>query len=151
MPAFFKCQVISNLKVNYVWIPAHSHRLNRWYRYFYLGKEPLVNSLNYIFLLYMTSNTQSHTHNVYTYSRVKWLLFHWSNTIIQIKLTYWGLNKTNNILHARFSNAFSWIKLIVFQLKFHWSLSPRIQMTINQHWFCQWLCRHQSIYLGQCL
>ena len=34
-----------------------------------------------------------------------------------------------------FSDAFSWIKNFVFQLKFHWSLLLRVQLTINQHWF----------------
>ena len=26
-----------------------------------------------------------------------------------------------------------------FRLKFHWSLFPRVQLTISQHWFRQWL------------
>ena len=34
-----------------------------------------------------------------------------------------------------FSNAFSWIKMLQLGLKFHWSLFPRVQLTIFQHWF----------------
>ena len=34
-----------------------------------------------------------------------------------------------------FSNAFSWMKMIKFRLRFHWSLFPRVQLTILQHWF----------------
>ena len=34
-----------------------------------------------------------------------------------------------------FSNAFSWMKSFVFSFKFHWSLFPRVLLTICQHWF----------------
>ena len=39
------------------------------------------------------------------------------------------------ISQKTFSNAFSWIKMFEFQLKFHWSLFPRVQLTIFQQWF----------------
>ena len=32
-------------------------------------------------------------------------------------------------------NAFSWMKMFEFRLKCHWSLFPRVQLTIFQHWF----------------
>ena len=32
-----------------------------------------------------------------------------------------------------FPNAFSWMKMC--KLRFHWSLFPRVQLTIFQHWF----------------
>ena len=32
-------------------------------------------------------------------------------------------------------NAFTWIKIYKFWLKFHWSLFPRVQLTMFQHWF----------------
>ena len=34
-----------------------------------------------------------------------------------------------------FSDAFLWLKGFVLWLKFHWSLSLRVQLTITQHWF----------------
>ena len=34
-----------------------------------------------------------------------------------------------------FSNAFSWMKMYQFRLRFHWSLLPRVELTIFQHWF----------------
>ena len=34
-----------------------------------------------------------------------------------------------------FSNAFSWMKMFEFRLKFHGSLFTRVQLTIFQHWF----------------
>ena len=38
-----------------------------------------------------------------------------------------------------FASAFSWMKIFVFELKFHWSLFLRVQLTISQHWFMEWL------------
>ena len=50
------------------------------------------------------------------------------------KLTYWGRDKIDTILE-KFSNVFSSMKLFEFWLTFHWSLFPRVQLTIFQHWF----------------
>ena len=43
------------------------------------------------------------------------------------------------------------MKMCEFQLKFHWSLFPRVQSTIFQYWFRQWLgAKYASIhYLNQ--
>ena len=43
-----------------------------------------------------------------------------------------------------FSNAFSWMKMYEFRLKFHWSLFLRFQLTIFQHWFRYWLGADQA-------
>ena len=50
-----------------------------------------------------------------------------------------------------FSGAFSWMRKFEFRLKFHWSLFLRVQLTIFQHWFRQWLGADQatSHYLNQ--
>ena len=50
-------------------------------------------------------------------------------------LTHWGRDKMDAIPQTIFSNAFSWMKMYKFRLKFHWSLFPRVQLTIFQHWF----------------
>ena len=49
------------------------------------------------------------------------------------------------------SNAFSWMKMLEFQLRFHWNLILRVQLTIIQHWFRLWLGAGQatSHYLNQ--
>ena len=47
--------------------------------------------------------------------------------------TYWGPNKMAHIWLTTFSKAFSWKKLFVFWLKFHWSFVTRVQLTIIQH------------------
>ena len=55
------------------------------------------------------------------------------------------------ILQTPFSNAFSCMKMFEFRLKFHWSLFPRVHVTIFQHWFWSWLGAVQatSHYLNQ--
>ena len=50
-------------------------------------------------------------------------------------LTHWGRDEMNNISWTTFSNVFSSMKVFEFRLKFHWSLFPRVQLTIFQHWF----------------
>ena len=55
------------------------------------------------------------------------------------------------IFQTTFSNAFSWMKIVVFCWKFHWNLFPEIQLIAFQHWFRQWLAVGQarSPYLSQ--
>ena len=50
-------------------------------------------------------------------------------------LTHWGRDEIDAITQTTFSNGFSWMKMFEFRLKFHWSLFPRVQLTIFQHWF----------------
>ena len=53
-------------------------------------------------------------------------------------LTHWGRDKMAAIIQTVFSNAFSWMKIYQFPLRFHWSLFLREQLTIFQHWL--WWC-----------
>ena len=50
-------------------------------------------------------------------------------------LTHWGRDKMDAISQMTRSNAFSWMKMLEFRLKFHWSFFLRVQLTIIQHWF----------------
>ena len=50
-------------------------------------------------------------------------------------LTQWGRDKVDAISQTTFSNAFSWMKMHEFRLRFHWSLILRFELTIYQHWF----------------
>ena len=70
---------------------------------------------------------------------------------LKMRLTHWAGDEINVSLQTSFSNAFSWKKLFEFRLKFHWSLFPRAQFPIIQHWFRQWLGAVQapSHYLNQ--
>ena len=66
-------------------------------------------------------------------------------------LTDWGWEKMADIFQTTFSNAFSWMKMYKFWLRFHWSLFRRVQLTISHSWFRLWLGTHQatSHYLNQ--
>ena len=50
-------------------------------------------------------------------------------------LTQWGQDKVTPVSQTTPSNAFTWMKIFEFTLKFHWSLFLWIQLTISQHWF----------------
>ena len=54
-------------------------------------------------------------------------------------LTHWDRDKMAAIPCTIFSNAFSWMKMYEFWLRFHWSLLLRVQLTIFQHLFREWL------------
>ena len=60
------------------------------------------------------------------------LFVKWVN---MVKLTHWGRGKMAAIFQMAFSNALSWMKMCKFWLIFHWSLFPRVQLTIFQHFF----------------
>ena len=72
-------------------------------------------------------------------------------TLHDNELTHWGRDKMAAISERTFSNAFSWMKMYEFQLKFHQSLFLRVQLTIFHHWFRYWLGAGQatSHYLKQ--
>ena len=57
--------------------------------------------------------------------------FPWS----AMKLTHWGQDKMAAISQTPHSNAFSWMKMVEFLLKFRWSLFLRVQLSIFPHWF----------------
>ena len=66
-------------------------------------------------------------------------------------ISHWGRDKMAAIFQTTFSNAFSWLKMFEFQLRFHWILFPGVQLTIFQHWLRSWLGTSQatSHYLNQ--
>ena len=66
-------------------------------------------------------------------------------------LTHWGRDKMAAISQTTLSNGFSWMKMLEFRLRFHWSLFLRVQITIIQHCFRWWLGAGQatSHYLNQ--
>ena len=68
-----------------------------------------------------------------------------------VALTHWGRDKMACFSQTTFSNAFSWMKMNEFRLRFHWSLFLGIELTISQHWFRWWLgaVQAKSHYLNQ--
>ena len=65
-------------------------------------------------------------------------------------LTYWGRGKMAAIFQI-FSNAFSSVKMLKFQLGFHRNLFLSFQLTVSQHWCRWWLGADQATnhYLNQ--
>ena len=59
---------------------------------------------------------------------------HYRDNLGSGELTHWGRGKMAAVFQTTFSNAFSWMKMIEFRFKFHWSLFLRVQLTIFQHW-----------------
>ena len=55
--------------------------------------------------------------------------------VMSFELTHWGWDKMAAVFQTTLSNAFSWIKMLWFWLKFHWSLFLLVQLTIFQHLF----------------
>ena len=54
------------------------------------------------------------------------------------------LRLRQNGYQTTFSNAFSWMKMYEFLLRFDWRLLLRVQLTIFHHWFRQWLGASQA-------
>ena len=52
-----------------------------------------------------------------------------------VSLTHLPLDKMAAISQTISSDAFWWMKIFVFWLKFHWSLFLRVSLTITKHWF----------------
>ena len=65
---------------------------------------------------------------------------------------YWYLSSYTHRASHLISNAFSRIKGFEFWFEFQWSLFPRVQLTICQHWTRKWLGVDQTIshYMNQC-
>ena len=96
-----------------------------------------------------------HFDDIHVYFRVYQMMYgniskEWMD-VYSLALTHWGRDKTDAILLTTFSNVLSWMKALKFLLKFHWSLFPRVQLTIFQHWFRKWIGAVQatSYYLNQ--
>ena len=60
---------------------------------------------------------------------------HRSSILLTLFLTHWGRDKMAAVSQRTLSSAFSWMKMLEFWLRFHWSLFLRVKLTIIQHWF----------------
>ena len=70
--------------------------------------------------------------------------YHWHScgitTLVKPKcdiflITHWGRDKIAAIWQMRFSNAFSWMKMFEFCLRFQWNLFLRFEIPIFHHWY----------------
>ena len=71
----------------------------------------------------------------------------WDNSIVNT------LRPRQNGCHFAVLNAFSWMKMVEFRLKSHWSSFVGVQLTIFQRWFWWWLGAVEATnhYLNQWL
>ena len=76
------------------------------------------------------------------------LLKHWlCGNIFKLDLTHWGRDIVADISQTTISNEFFWMKMCKFWLRFHWSLFPRVKLTIFHHQYSAWSAT--SHYLNQ--
>ena len=68
-------------------------------------------------------------------SVVTWASWRLKSPATRLWLTHWGRDKMDVISQTTLSNAFSWMTMVEFRLRFHWSLFIRVQLTIIHHWF----------------
>ena len=62
-------------------------------------------------------------------------LFKYLGWVYIVLLAHWGRDKMAAFSQTTFSNAFSWMKILELQLKFHLSLILWVLLTIFQYWF----------------
>ena len=83
---------------------------------------------------------------------IRWLLLSTEHRVVPVvAINLLRPRQMDAISQTTFSNAFSWMKMFEFRLKFHWSLFPRVQLTIFQYWLRWWLGAVQATnhYLNQ--
>ena len=95
-----------------------------------------------------TDGRTTRKHNASAFKLSKVANFHWQNCTWKLscvilltfcsgteEVTHWGRDEMKKISQTTFSNVFSSMKMFEFRLKFHWSLFPRVDLIILQHWF----------------
>ena len=67
----------------------------------------------------------------------KWITEHRGllHDTVMSNLTHRGQDEMAANFRSTISNAFSWMRIHKFRLRFHWSLFLSVQLTIFQHWF----------------
>ena len=102
-----------------------------------------------ILTTYMYDNFRNHPKKAYefwwylkrcqlisTVTNQHWLRqCHCSEKTTSYCLTHFPLDSMAAISQTTFSDAFLWMKIVVFWLKCHWSLFLRVKLTTFQHWF----------------
>ena len=86
-------------------------------------------SQNYLIIWFGTAHSSPIHHVCFTSTGVILRLMQCSVSEATLNnvgcLTHWGRDKMAAIFQTTFSNAFSWMKMFKFRLRFHWSLFSR--------------------------
>ena len=127
---------LSNVKDNYWRITTFSLLLQHQCSHIETSVNKMADIMQMTF-----SNAVSWKHVWYFDSNFT-AVYSWGSNIQYIStgpgngfLTHWGRDKMATIFQTTLSNAFSWMKMYEFRLRFHRSLFLRFQLTISQHWF----------------
>ena len=96
-----------------------------------LQASPVVHLVTPLSCVSLSMNTQPSVPAIVFWRKI--LLCY--NRITMAVLTHWGRDNMAAIFQTTFSNAFSWMEIYEFWLRFQWSLFLRIQLTIFQYWF----------------
>ena len=63
----------------------------------------------------------------------------WAKAVLKNVLIRWGREKVVTILQTTFLNWLYWMKNFEFWSQFNRRLHTKVQLTISQHWFREWL------------
>ena len=130
--------------MHYIWI----HYDMKYYK-----KPAILLKLEHSFKIFIHNRRPKDCHDNQSIRQLLWILWRrwpWDKKVlhayhcIDFTLTHSDRDKMVNIFWKTFSNAFSWMKMYEFQLRFHWRLFLRVQLTVSQHWFKQWLGADQA-------
>ena len=125
----------------YIFIKENAFEIVVWKMVAILSRPQCVNEKPHWFRLWLVLH-QATSHNLSRclhsamtpYGVIK---LHWVNSC-HVEIVFNTLrprDKMAAIFQTTFWNAFSWMKMYQFRLRFHWSLFPRVKLTIFQHWF----------------
>ena len=102
---------------------SHQHGNSLYGSVMWLGYEVLGSLNTKVFL------------SIFCSVNLKWGWWDRSQEYVQYyTLTHWGRDKMD-AMSPTFWNAFSWMTMYKFRLRFHWSLFRRVQIKIFQYWF----------------
>ena len=131
------CTILNN--VMWEFINVNKENISRYIKY-----DQIVNA-NYVSKIICTLAPpvpgRKHTDLALTFNRCT------HKNAAKLKTVYLLLtaqDKMAAIFQTTFSNVFSWMKMYEFQLRFHWCLFLRVQLTIFQYWLRQWLGAGQA-------
>ena len=123
------CEIAAILSIG-TWVnrsPLHYNKTHqsekRWYFYWDVLYEPVPLAIkrDRLWLVWLLSGYSD---------RLVWTL-----GVTRITLNTLRPRQMAAIFQTTFSNAFSWMKIYQFRLRFHWSLLPRVKLTIIHSWF----------------
>ena len=117
----------------HVWPASHATCLH-------YGVSPLlIHCLHCMAIIHIGSGLIRDTIGVLMFfirQSVVWEADCWCTTMKTLTLlTHWGRGNIAAILQTIFSNAFSWMKMYEFRLRFQWYLFLGFELTIFQPWF----------------